>query len=249
MELAIALVIIGLIVGGVVAGSEVVERARLRSIIAEGNEFNTMIAQFYIKYKALPGDMDNASDYWPALGYTVDGSGDGVMICDLTTVHEQRYFFDHLTLSGYADYVLQATSSQTFPEAGHSGRWTPIHIGADEECQWRIGGDGDIYDADMDGNYIAIGAPTDPSSLPTLGNGWSLGIIMGLDAFGIDKKIDDGVPNTGTFRAQPGHNGTAYESGCVSVTGTINSATAVAYDLTNEERSCHPLFRFGVGQK
>lgn len=74
-EMAVVIVIIGLMAGLVTAGQELIYSARLRSIIKETYLYQTALNAFYAKYKALPGDMDNAELFWP--GQTSNGNGNG----------------------------------------------------------------------------------------------------------------------------------------------------------------------------
>ena len=57
IELSIVLVIIGLIVGGIVVGRELIKVAELRAILAQKDKFTAAVNTFKIKYNALPGDM------------------------------------------------------------------------------------------------------------------------------------------------------------------------------------------------
>jgi len=57
IELSIVLVIIGLIVGGVLVGRDLIAAAQLRSTIGEMNSYTTAINTFRSKYNAFPGDL------------------------------------------------------------------------------------------------------------------------------------------------------------------------------------------------
>lgn len=57
VELAIVLIIIGLIVGGVLKGQDLIESARVNSIQTQLNEIRTAATTFLNKYDDLPGDM------------------------------------------------------------------------------------------------------------------------------------------------------------------------------------------------
>ena len=64
VELAIVIVIIGLIIAGVIAGQTLVNQARLRSIVNDQNIISIAINSFRLKYDALPGDFAMAYNYW-----------------------------------------------------------------------------------------------------------------------------------------------------------------------------------------
>ena len=65
IELSIVLVIIGLIAGGVLAGQDLMEAARLRAVISQVERYKTAVVTFKLKYDSLPGDMPNATKIWP----------------------------------------------------------------------------------------------------------------------------------------------------------------------------------------
>lgn len=64
LELSIVIVIIGLIVAGISAGQSLIRQAGVRGVISDFDTLTTALNTFKLQYDALPGDMDNASDYW-----------------------------------------------------------------------------------------------------------------------------------------------------------------------------------------
>jgi prepilin-type N-terminal cleavage/methylation domain-containing protein len=60
VEIAIVLVIIGLLIGGVLRGQELIQSARVRGVIAQGASVKTAFYTFYDRYKFLPGDLTQA---------------------------------------------------------------------------------------------------------------------------------------------------------------------------------------------
>lgn len=57
IELSIVLVIIGLLVGGVLVGRDLIKSAEIRAQISQIEEFKTAVNTFKVKYGYLPGDM------------------------------------------------------------------------------------------------------------------------------------------------------------------------------------------------
>lgn len=113
VELSIVLVILGLLVGGVLAGQSLIRAAELRKHIRFHSEFTTIWSTFRDKYFYYPGDMPNASMFWgkynslcpAALGAvgspgTCDGNGDGRI--HWTGNGEMTYVQQHLALAGMA---------------------------------------------------------------------------------------------------------------------------------------------------
>jgi len=74
VELSIVLVIIGLLVGGILVGRDLIKAATDRKVISQVQATQTAITTFRIKYNGLPGDMANATDYWAD---AVNGNGNG----------------------------------------------------------------------------------------------------------------------------------------------------------------------------
>ena len=60
------LVIIGLVVGGVLAGQNLVRQAQLRATVSDIEKIKTAINTFRGKYDGLPGDLWNAYQWWGA---------------------------------------------------------------------------------------------------------------------------------------------------------------------------------------
>ena len=79
IEMAIVLVVIGLIVGGVLVGQDLIKAAEVRATISQIEKYNTAANTFRGKYIALPGDMNaaTASQFGFAARGQDAGEGDG----------------------------------------------------------------------------------------------------------------------------------------------------------------------------
>ena len=81
VELSIVLVIIGLIIGGVLVGQDLIYAANVRAQITQIEQLETAINTFKVKYNCLPGDCLNAQDFFgttsPAGDAINNGNGDG----------------------------------------------------------------------------------------------------------------------------------------------------------------------------
>jgi prepilin-type N-terminal cleavage/methylation domain-containing protein len=115
LELSIVLVIIGLIVGGVMVGQELIKQGQIRTLITDIDKYRVMVLTFRTKYNALPGDMANATQYWgvqdptPATcktsastdSKTCDGNGDGkIQSLAPTNFNERHRAWQHLANAG-----------------------------------------------------------------------------------------------------------------------------------------------------
>ena len=75
IELSIVLVIIGLIVGGVLVGQDLIKAAEVRAQISQIEKFNTAVRTFQGKYGYLPGDIPDP--YATQFGFTARGTAPG----------------------------------------------------------------------------------------------------------------------------------------------------------------------------
>jgi prepilin-type N-terminal cleavage/methylation domain-containing protein len=78
VEIAIVLVIIGLLLGGVLKGQELIVQARVRNIINDMNSISAALYTYQDRYRALPGDERGASISRRWTGET-GGDGDGII--------------------------------------------------------------------------------------------------------------------------------------------------------------------------
>ena len=104
IEIAIVLVIIGLLLGGILKGQELITQGRIRNV---ANDFQSMTAAINLyqdRYRAIPGDDIGAATRWAVAGTsTTNGNGNGVIAgtYNSTTIgDESRLFWHHLRLAG-----------------------------------------------------------------------------------------------------------------------------------------------------
>ncbi len=102
VELAIVLVIIGLLVGGVLQGQELIKQAQIRRVVRDIQSYTLSIRTFDMKYNGLPGDLKNATTFWPDCaigpdnpfsGNLCDGNGNNIV----TEMNEIHFFWHHLS--------------------------------------------------------------------------------------------------------------------------------------------------------
>ncbi len=100
IEIAIVLVIIGLLLGGVLKGQEMMTNAKIKRT---SNDFNGVAAAIYSyldRYSAFPGDDPNADDRW-GVGVAVPGDGNGIIAgACFTQGGESTELWNHLRLAG-----------------------------------------------------------------------------------------------------------------------------------------------------
>src|SRR6202011_3322528 len=72
IELSIVLVIIGLIVGGILVGQDLIKAAEVRAQISQIDKYNSAVNTFRAKFQSIPGDMAVATAN--QFGFTVDST-------------------------------------------------------------------------------------------------------------------------------------------------------------------------------
>lgn len=85
VELSIVIVVIGLLVGGVLAGQSLIRNTTLNRIARDLEQFETATSQFNQQYNGLPGDLLTATKYWGSAGGTGDDS-----TCQSTVTNDAR---------------------------------------------------------------------------------------------------------------------------------------------------------------
>ena len=118
IEIAIVLVIIGLLLGGILKGQELIIQGRIRNVSNDFQSVSVAINLYQDRYRALPGDDAGAKARWAT---TTEGGGDGTIGGDYDTADnddESRLFWQHLRLAGL---VGGATNDLTQPANAASG--------------------------------------------------------------------------------------------------------------------------------
>ncbi len=111
VEIAIVLVIIGLLLGGILKGQEMITQAKIKNVMADFSGISAAYHGYQDRYRAIPGD-DPGITRW---GLTAAaGAGNGVVngaYNSTTATDESRLWWDHLRRAGF---VSGAGTQQPF---------------------------------------------------------------------------------------------------------------------------------------
>jgi hypothetical protein len=224
IELATVIATIGLIVGGIMVGQDLVKGAKLNSVMSEVHMYRTAISNFQAKYKQLPGDMVNASGIWSNCDATPSNcNGNGNWLLDDSNNYNERFrFWQHLSLS-------EVISGNYTGVRSPSSEWIDSGVNTPESAF-----DNAIvfthqrmpYKADI--NSLYFGTIDDDD---TEDSSASEAVFTPAEAKKIDRKSDDGHPRAGKIRAEAGVNFSSCE-------------TATDYVLSNENIAC--LMSFAI---
>jgi len=256
LELSIVLVIIGLIAGGIVAGSSMIRAAELRSVITERQQYQTAIHTFRDKYLGLPGDLKNATAFWGAepvancpgdestpstTTATCDGNGDNRVdwgdSFPAGTGGESHRFWQHLANAELISGSYTGThSAGTCNGDGSCNNTIGVNAPASKlsGAGWSISHLATAITS-LTANYF----PVKNSGFFTFGaqaNYTNRAAITPSEAWNIDTKTDDGKPGTGAVRS-PSINH-AMTPDCAT---TADPATA-EYKLSLDSVECFMVF-------
>src|SRR2546427_9262115 len=130
VEIAIVLVIIGLLLGGILKGQEMITQAKIKNIVNDCNGVTVAVTSYQDRYRAIPGDDRNASTRWTVQA-PASGNGDGVMAGKYNatvagpgapaTTEESNLFWQHLRIAGFVPGLTTGAGSGTQPTNAAGG--------------------------------------------------------------------------------------------------------------------------------
>ena len=223
VELAIVLVIIGLLVGGVLQGQELIKQAQIRSFISQLSGYDAAVNTFRAKYRELPGDMTKAVTFGLNAGETSlteaatteYGNGDGKLQSIITagSISYAAYggeianFWVHLSYSklikgSIACAATAAVTCATLPLAGQHFPESAIGVGVVAVSV----GSYLYYLTGLYGGFTAAGAITAVADNASGASALGLTLIP-EEAFALDSKLDDGKPESGIVTTIDQYNG------------------------------------------
>ena len=185
VEIAIVLVIIGLLLGGILKGQELINSAKVKNLANDFRVIPTYIYAYQDKYKALPGDDAAVVNHvtGATLATTPAGvQGNGVINGNwntLTATDESWLFWQHVRLpnlaAGPTTRAAAAVSDPYVPKNAVGGQ---LGISSAAAAQLQISG--------MTGTYQVCSAG-----------------VLGKFAKQLDIQMDDGNTATGSMRLVP----------------------------------------------
>ncbi len=208
VELSIVLVILGLLVGGILAGQSLIRASELRAVGTESQRYITALHAFRDKYFAQPGDMGNATSFWGkdatycngdtgtanAATGTCNGNSNSAMNYTNTAgpiTQEHLQAWRQLALSGLIEGTYTGIKATIFADMGINAPASKFPRGVWTMYSFSSTGTTSNYQYDW-GNQLQI---------YELNSGGSAGIFKPEEAWNIDKKLDDGKPGTGHIMA------------------------------------------------
>lgn len=207
LEMSIVLVIIALIIAGILVGRDLIQTAEVRATVGQIEKYNSAVNTFKSKFNGLPGDLPTS--YAASFSFVTRsgsaGRGDGNELIEsagganVNQVfgQENGMFWNDLSVANLIDgqfigsrnidnanpvAVSFAQVQSAFPKA-RLGRGNYVTVGSFRKSNmYMIAG--------INSTIVTSGAySVTPNMTP-------------IEAFNMDNKLDDGMPNTGIFQAK-----------------------------------------------
>ncbi len=203
IEMSIVLAIIGLIVGGILKGQEVVNNARLKTQVAQIDAVKSAVYTFQDQFSYLPGDYPNAANTLDVQGTDGDGNGAIAATGQLSLIDTASQLgTESVTAWAHLDAANLLSGIQLPPN-------TLLTNGV-------TGNTALSYPGKMNSTYLFIAtfSSTPPGGQATIAVMARLQAVASgappatqfalreADASNLDRKYDDGLPQTGSILAQ-----------------------------------------------
>jgi prepilin-type N-terminal cleavage/methylation domain-containing protein len=209
IELSIVLVIIGLVLGGILVGRDMINSAEVRATIGQIEKYNSAVNTFRSKYNGLPGDL--TPDKAAAFGFTTrvgtTGRGDGDGFIGTQSGDYQNYGSESAMF--WNDLSFATLIDGNFTTSWNTDAGNAVQLGATLTATTIA----TVFPAARmsRGNFVTVGAM---QTTAAAGNYWLIAGIYQVtsayavttnitpnDAYNMDVKLDDGMPETGIVQA------------------------------------------------
>lgn len=207
VEIAIVLVIVGLLLAGVLKGQEMIENGRVKSAAQDLNGISAAYSSYIDRYKALPGDdgpVATLAARGVVWGGVAAGNNNGIFVgaaanTFVPAATESEFFFRHLRAAGFLAGNPAAAGVAALPTNAWGGR-TGV------------------------ANVILQGRPAARLVV-------CMGSVPGKSAAALDTQLDDGLIGTGSVRATLGANNIAPAAAAAAVAYSEDQVYTVCRDL------------------
>jgi len=203
IEMSIVLVIIGLIIGGILKGQEIIESSRQKNLISQVDSVRAALTTFVDRYNQLPGDYTLATTRINGDDDFVNGNGDGLVDENATDPgsadgiadtdgdaagDEELQFWIHL----YGAHLIEGVAAVNAPgTAFGEGNPKPATAFPGAGLSLTYGTYDDFAADTVQGHWLVVARnPATPAAA-----------LTGRQMYALDVKVDDGIPSRGTFRS------------------------------------------------
>ena len=218
IEIAIVLVIIGLLLGGVLKGQELITAAKVRNLASQLDGVKVAYLGFQDRFRVLPGDMTTAAALAAIPGAPSGCTGGTACGNGQITTDEVYVAWNQLSRAGFITGSYNGTIADAAPSAANNptnpfGGWLQIINDS-------------IYDDALEpAQAVALNIKTG-GLIPS-------GVIAELD-----RKVDDGAPLTGQFRSLGNVARTTAITGGIVVINCNTAAAPIQWNAAGDLKNC-----------
>ena len=180
VEIALALIVMGLLTAGVMGGYGLVKKARLERTVTQLSSLRLAVDLFLERYAAWPGDFSEASHHFTGAR---DGNGNGIIEGEAKDLwSEAGLFWQHLSLSGLWEEgrFLKSTAGDS-----QTGLFIPkVALGCGLFVKTNPGA--------LEGVWVLLADPVSEKKA----------FLKPSEAQKLDEKLSNGDPNSGHIRVE-----------------------------------------------
>ena len=231
VEIAIVLVIIGLLLGGILKGQELINSARVRNLADTTSGIQAAYYGFIDRFRRVPGDWDGA-DAGNAIGQAMNapgGDNNGRLDHDPEPYDEPVALWEQLSKAGFIQGSFVGAASGTEPDTDNNL--------APQNAFNQIISIGRTDDYRGNNGVVRLNV--------VVGRGVPASIMRELDV-----KLDDGLPDTGILRGTVFHGTSGVTFGPDRNWGTMEALcldttqTPVVWDINTDSRDCNGAYLY-----
>jgi prepilin-type N-terminal cleavage/methylation domain-containing protein len=218
IEMSIVLVVIGLIVGGILVGQTLISAAGVRATISQIEKYDTAANTFREKYGYLPGDIRDPDatsfGFTPRGTHPGEGDGDGIIMgnaggqsfycANCLGTGETALFWEDLSKAHLIDATFSTGTPDTPPGGTQSGSKIALYIPPAKlgRGNYIYAFGGGLYNGSTTiANGINYFGLSGVSYISGTNSAYNTALTVS-EAYAIDSKIDDGLPQLGRVKAQ-----------------------------------------------
>jgi len=216
VEIAVVLVIIGLLLGGVLKGQELLSGARVRNLADQQSGIQAAYFGFQDRFRAVPGDMPQAeADNALQPAVNTGGDGNGKIDGGWTEVNA---VWEHLSKAGFIKGSYDGSSSASTAADAPTNVFNGIAL------------------LPRDDSYLG----TNPERLSLhLGRNVPVDVARELDV-----KLDDGNPTTGILRNASSSSSDYAPLGHAPGDCTTTAGSETIWNIDGNVQDCNPTYLF-----
>lgn len=212
VEISIVMIIISIIAGAGMVGTNLLRSARVSKVLEQKAEIEQAVELFKDRYKALPGDMATATEYWGAedpdyatCAYlttpstdakTCNGNGNDFIDRDSSSDYRAEYFrlWQHLSNAGlisgtYTGINGMSAGNRAWYVGGVNAPLSPIANATWAMMKYASAA---YYFTTMPSNAHIMHFAREGTNQMLLG-----AVLTPKELWNIDMKYDDGIPSSG----------------------------------------------------